>query len=150
AAGAFRPDLFYRLNVFPIRLPPLRERPEDIPLLLEHFTAQFNRRMNRNVTHVSRQTLDLATGYPWPGNIPELENLVERALIVTAGDPLEIDPAWLAPAGASGDAPVPAGMALAEQERRAVLDALRRSGGKIYGPGGAAALLGVKPTTLYG
>jgi formate hydrogenlyase transcriptional activator len=148
AAGAFRADLFYRLNVFPIRLPPLRERPEDIPALLEHFTAHFSRRMGRPAPRVGRRTLELAAAYPWPGNIRELENLVERAMIVTAGDTLEIDAAWLAPAATAPAAPPRP--ALAEQERRAILDALRHCGGRIYGPGGAAALLGVKPTTLYG
>jgi formate hydrogenlyase transcriptional activator len=146
AAGRFRPDLFYRLHVFPLRVPPLRERREDVPALLDHFTARFARRMHRPVTQVGRRTLELALSYPWPGNVRELENLVERAMIVAAGDTLEIDPTWLTAGPAPGEGRPP----LAEQERRAILDALERSGGKVYGPGGAAALLGLRPTTLYG
>jgi formate hydrogenlyase transcriptional activator len=147
--GRFRADLYYRLNVFPIRVPPLRERRADIPDLVRHFLHRFGRRLNRPVTQVSPATLDLLTAYPWPGNVRELENLVERALIVTTGDTLEIDPSWLrsAPArGATDDGPA----GLAELERRAILDALERCRGKIYGPDGAAAALGLKPTTLYG
>jgi formate hydrogenlyase transcriptional activator len=146
AAGRFRPDLFYRLHVFPLRVPPLRERHEDVPALLDHFLARFARRMHRPVTKVGRRTLDLALSYPWPGNVRELENLVERAMIVAAGDTLEIDPTWLT----AGPAPTSDRLSLAEQERRAILEALERAGGKVYGPGGAAALLGLRPTTLYG
>jgi formate hydrogenlyase transcriptional activator len=148
AEGSFRADLFYRLNVFPIRLPPLRERPEDIPALVEHFLDRFARRMNKPAVRAGRRTLELLQAYHWPGNVRELENLVERALIVAAGDTLEIDPTWLtgpAPAGGGNGA-----ASLAERERQAILDALTRSGGRIYGPGGAAAALGLRPTTLYG
>jgi formate hydrogenlyase transcriptional activator len=148
AGGAFRPDLFYRLNVFPIRLPPLRERPEDVPVLMNHFLARFARLMKKPVRAVGAGTLELAREYPWPGNVRELENLVERAMIVCEGETLEIDPAWLAPPASSSA--VPEQRPLAEQERRAILDALARCGGKIYGPGGAAEALGLPPTTLYG
>ncbi len=144
--GAFRADLFYRLNVFPIRVPPLRERREDIPALVEHFVGQFRRRMNRPVTRVGRRTLELLTAYDWPGNVRELENIVERAMIVSRGDVLEVDSTWLevAAEGTGGRS------SLAGQERRSILEALERSGGKIYGPGGAAEALGLKPGTLYG
>jgi formate hydrogenlyase transcriptional activator len=148
AEGSFRADLFYRLNVFPIRLPPLRERREDIPALVEHFLGRFGRRLNRPVTHVGRRTLELLQAYRWPGNVRELENLVERALIVATGDTLEIDPTWLtgpAPAGGGNG-----GASLAERERQAIVDALKRCGGRVYGPGGAAAALDLPPTTLYG
>jgi formate hydrogenlyase transcriptional activator len=110
---------------------------------------EFGRRMNKAVAASSQRTLDLALAYPWPGNVRELENLVERAMIVTAGDTLEIDPSWLA-AWAVPDEVPPAAPSLAERERQAILDALRRCGGKIYGRDGAAAALGLKPTTLYG
>jgi formate hydrogenlyase transcriptional activator len=148
-AGRFRADLFYRLNVFPIRVPPLRERREDIPDLVRHFLHRFGRRLNRPVTQVSPAALRLLTEYHWPGNVRELENLVERALIVATGETLEVDPSWLRPepAGAAANGEPPG---LAELERRAILEALRRCRGKIYGPGGAAAALGLKPTTLYG
>jgi formate hydrogenlyase transcriptional activator len=148
AEGRFRSDLFYRLNVFPIRVPPLRERREDVPSLLHHFRVQFNRRMHKQVTRVDPASLELAARYPWPGNVRELENIVERAMIVAPGDTLVIDPTWLA--GAEVPATNPDGPGLAEVERRAILDALHRCGGKVYGPDGAAAALGLKPTTLYG
>jgi formate hydrogenlyase transcriptional activator len=145
-AGRFRADLFYRLNVFPIRIPPLRERGEDIPSLVHHFRVQFNRRMNKQVARIEPHSLELATRYGWPGNIRELENIVERAMIVCSGDTLHIDPSWLAecvPPSASN-------AGLAEVERRTILETLDRTGGKIYGTDGAAAALGLKPTTLYG
>jgi formate hydrogenlyase transcriptional activator len=164
ADGSFRSDLFYRLNVFPVRVPPLRERREDIPALAEHFLRVFARKMSRAVTAIAPRSLELLSAYHWPGNVRELEHLIERAVIVARGEVLQIDPTWRPPppASASGgrqppdaahdqgaDTPQQA-VGLADLERRTILDALRRCGGKIYGPGGAAAVLGVKPTTLYG
>lgn len=147
--GRFRSDLFYRLNVFPIRVPPLRERCKDIPDLVRHFLHSFNRRVGKAVTAVSPATLALFDNYHWPGNVRELENLVERAMIVTTGDTLQIDPDWLKPQSTAAlTAETKPG--LAEMERQAILDALDRCRGKIYGPNGAAATLGLKPTTLYG
>ncbi len=143
--GRFRADLFYRLNVFPIRVPPLRERVEDIPSLLHHFRVQFNRRMHKHVAQIAPAALELAQRYPWPGNVRELENLVERAMITASGDRLIIDPAWLATSDGA-----PPSVGLADVERRAILDALARARGKIYGADGAAAALGLRPTTLYG
>jgi formate hydrogenlyase transcriptional activator len=147
AKGEFRPDLFYRLNVFPIRVPPLRERREDIPDLVRHFLHHFSRRMGKVVSEVSPATLEQLKSYSWPGNVRELENLVERAMIVSGGPALEVEADWLksAPPVAVSAAPF-----LAEQERRAILAALERCHGRIYGPAGAAAVLGVKPNTLYG
>jgi formate hydrogenlyase transcriptional activator len=145
----FRSDLFFRLNVFPIRVPPLRERREDIPDLVRHFMHHFGARMNRRVTNIRAAILDSLMAYPWPGNVRELENLIERAVIVTAGDTLEVDPRWLAsspPQELSGNDC----SRLADLERSAILDALRQSNGRIYGASGAAAVLGIKPTTLYG
>jgi formate hydrogenlyase transcriptional activator len=150
--GRFRADLYFRLNVFPIHVPPLRQRREDIPDLVHHFLHHFGRRMNKPITRISPEALRLLTDYSWPGNVRELENLVERAMIVSTGELLTIDPHWLEPA----PAPAPAAnanrepAALADIERRAILDALQRCGGRIYGTGGAAAALGLKPTTLYG
>jgi formate hydrogenlyase transcriptional activator len=149
ARGKFRDDLFFRLNVFPVRVPPLRERREDIPDLVRHFLHSLGRRMGKSVTDVSPAALKLLTDYHWPGNVRELENIVERALIVTAGDSLQVDPHWFRPGGE--EEPAREGQTgLAETERRAILAALERCQGRIYGPGGAAAALGLKPTTLYG
>jgi formate hydrogenlyase transcriptional activator len=147
--GRFRADLFFRLNVFPIHVPPLRERREDIPDLVRHFVQAFARRLGKPVTGVSPATLTLLTAYHWPGNVRELENIIERALIVTTGDTLQVDPGWLQPVPeAPAVRETPSG--LAELERRAIVEALERCHGRIYGPGGAAAALGLKPTTLYG
>jgi formate hydrogenlyase transcriptional activator len=145
----FRSDLFYRLNVFPMHVPPLRERTDDIALLLHHFRVQLNRRMHKRVVRIEPPSIELARRYTWPGNVRELENLVERAMIVVTDDTLRIEASWLA----ASTSPQPAALnatGLADVERRTILDALRRTGGKIYGPSGAAAALGLKPTTLYG
>src|SRR5262249_15015711 len=149
ADGSFRADLYYRLNVFPIEVPALRQRREDIPVLIDHFLGQLARRTNKRIARVGGAALDLLMSYHWPGNVRELQNLVERALIVAGGETLEIDPTWLS-AGALPEATANGQGSLARQERQAILDALERCGGKIYGPGGAAAALGLKPTTLYG
>jgi formate hydrogenlyase transcriptional activator len=147
--GQFRPDLYYRLNVFPIQVPPLRQRREDIPDLLKYFLHHFARAMNKTFTQVGPATIKLLTAYHWPGNVRELENIVERAMIVTTGDVLEIDPDWLkTPPETDRQQGMPP--ALEEIERRAIVDALARCHGKVYGPDGAAATLGLKPTTLYG
>jgi formate hydrogenlyase transcriptional activator len=154
--GKFRGDLFYRLHVFPIRVPPLRERREDIAALIDHFVRRFSERMNKHITRVPRPTMELLVRYDWPGNVRELENLIERATIVSPGDSLVIDASWLAggiPGLADGGvrrALGAAGPSLAEIDRQAILDALRERSGKVYGPDGAAVLLGLKPTTLYG
>lgn len=144
--GSFRADLFYRLNVFPIAVPPLRDRREDIPALVEHFVRHFRDRLHAPARRVSQQTMDLLTAYAWPGNIRELENILERAMIVSPGEELAIDPTWLlAPAPAE-----PADGSLADTERRTILEALAACHGKIYGAAGAARRLGLKPSTLYG
>jgi formate hydrogenlyase transcriptional activator len=143
--GRFRADLFFRLNVFPIHVPPLRQRREDIPDLVRHFLLHFGRRMNKPVVRVSADTLKRLAEYPWPGNVRELENLIERAMIVTTGDTLAVDPSWLTRPALEAPATT-----LADQERQAILDALARCGNRVYGSQGAAALLGIKPTTLYG
>lgn len=149
-AGHFREDLFYRLHVFPIHVPPLRERREDIAALMNYFIAKFSIRMNKSVTRVDRRAMDGLMQYDWPGNVRELENIVERSMIVSQGNTLAIDSSWL-----SGD-PEPSKpttlvseQSLAEIECEAILDALSRSGGKVYGIDGAAVALKVKPTTLY-
>ena len=159
AAGRFREDLFYRLNVFPIASVPLRERPEDIPLLAAHFLVKVCRRHGRGGLQLSRADVERLQAYHWPGNVRELENLIERALIVSTGSRLVIDlPAPTAPPSpiAGSAPPMAAGAATAprtEDERRAqeramILAALEASGGKVFGPDGAAERLGLKPTTL--
>jgi formate hydrogenlyase transcriptional activator len=147
--GRFRSDLFYRLNVFPIQVPPLRERREDIPELVRHFVQHFGRRMGKPDVRVESKTLRLLTTYAWPGHVRELENIVERAMIVTSADVLEVDPHWFRDRLPENNA-TSSSSALAEVEKRAIREALSRCQGRIYGAGGAAALLGLKPTTLYG
>jgi formate hydrogenlyase transcriptional activator len=148
-AGKFRSDLFYRLNVFPIHLPPLRERRDDLPRLIEGFLQRFNLRMNKQIKRIGSAMLDRLMEYSWPGNVRELENIIERAVIITPGETLHIDPIWLERPPQEIASQPEAVSTWTEQERRTILDALARSGGKVYGPNGAAALLNLKPTTLY-
>jgi transcriptional regulator with GAF, ATPase, and Fis domain len=147
--GAFRPDLFYRLNVFPIVVPALRERHGDIPLLLERFLSRCAERLGKPRSHVPSVTLDRLVAHHWPGNVRELDNLVERAVIASEGANLEIDPRWFTSSPVARFA-VPDLRSWADREREAIHAALRSCGGKVYGPGGAAELLKLKPTTLYG
>jgi formate hydrogenlyase transcriptional activator len=138
----FRMDLYYRLNVFPIALPPLRLRLDDIPLLVAHFVERFATRMSKQISKISTQAMDAITRYPWPGNVRELENLIERAVILTQTDTLQIPP--LPFRTLTGTEPV----TLAEAERDHILKALEKSDWVIGGKSGAAARLGVKRTTL--
>jgi formate hydrogenlyase transcriptional activator len=144
-AGQFRADLFYRLSVFPLRVPPLRERPSDLPELVEHFAQRVADRLGRPVPRVRPDTLRSLATHDWPGNVRELQNLIERAVILTDGDELAFDPGWLVGASVAETAKT-----WAAQERQRILDALRAAGGRVYGPGGAAHRLGLNPTTLYG
>jgi transcriptional regulator with GAF, ATPase, and Fis domain len=153
-AGRFREDLYYRLSVFPIRVPPLRERPADIPLLAEHFVELASKRLNLSRARLTRTDVERLTAYDWPGNIRELQNVIERAVIVSRGGPLRLDA--LLPTPGAGRVAVPASAAPAvlseaamkQRNRENLETALRERGGRIYGPGGAAAYLGIKPTTL--
>ncbi len=144
-SGRFRADLYYRLNVFPVNVPPLRERPEDIALLVGHFTARYGARFGRAVTHVSARTLRQLTDYPWPGNVRELENVIERAVIVSRGETLRIE-RGLWPEGVSGG--VPLADTVQQTERSAIESALAIARGRISGPRGAAARLGLPASTL--
>jgi transcriptional regulator with GAF, ATPase, and Fis domain len=152
--GRFREDLFYRLNVFPIKLPPLRERPEDIPLLTWSFVRELGRTMGRNITSIPRATMEALLRYPWPGNIRELRNVIERAMIVAQGPALQVE----LPVS-TGDIfavrtspparPVPTnGLTLDEIERCHILAVLEKTGWRVSGKNGAALILGLKPTTL--
>ena len=143
--GRFREDLFYRLNVFPIEVPPLRERREDIPLLIHHFVARFARAMEKRIGTIPARAMDALTNAPWPGNIRELENFIERCVILTRGDQLFVPVDELSrPAPAAA---MPAS-SFHEAERRAIIDALRACSGRLAGRGGAAERLGLKRTTL--
>jgi len=152
ADGTFRPDLYYRLNVFPIQVPPLRERQDDVLMLLEYFVHRFAQKMGKHFKKIDKRTLELFRSYPWPGNIRELQNVVERSVIVSSDDAFSVDAAWLSrdsrrvslpqqpkPVHADEDA---------RRERRIIEDALARSRGRVSGPNGAAARLRVPPSTL--
>jgi formate hydrogenlyase transcriptional activator len=147
AEGTFREDLYYRLNVFPIHLPPLRDRPGDIPLLARHFVDHYARRMGKRIGVVPAEAVRALAAYGWPGNVRELQNVIERAVILTSGSTLALPALDVPPE----DAPAPGDAAprtLRQAEREHVLDALRRSNWVIGGGGGAAARLGVPRTTL--
>jgi formate hydrogenlyase transcriptional activator len=141
----FRADLFYRLNVFPITVPPLRDRREDIPLLVRYFVQQFARRMNRRITNIPSGAMEALTRYHWPGNIRELQNFIERAVIISPGPSLQAPVRELKRGGAAPGAEV---QTLAAAERDAIVRALRDASGKVGGLQGAAAKLGMKRTTL--
>ncbi|MEJ2169253.1 MAG: sigma 54-interacting transcriptional regulator [Desulfobacterales bacterium] len=142
AEGKFRKDLYYRLNVFPIAVPPLRERPEDIPLLVWTFVRQYEKKMGKRIDHISRKNMEDLQHYPWPGNARELRNVVEHAMIVSSGKTLEAH----APRTTPSD--IPASLSLQDAERRHILGVLQKSGWRLTGPGGAAEILGLKRTTL--
>jgi len=146
ASGQFRTDLFYRLSVFPVLVPPLRERAEDIPLLVEHFLSRFAARMGKAVNIVPPDTMRALCQYSWPGNVRELEHLIERAVILSPGPELRVPPLELETPQAAQ--PVPSAATLEEVEREHILRILRETKGKIGGPGGAAERLGVNRTTL--
>jgi len=142
----FREDLYYRLGVFPIQLPPLRERPDDIPLLVRLFLDKFSTRIGKRVDGVSRETMQRLTAYFWPGNVRELENILERAVILATGPTLEIGPDILGePVSATATGPR---LALEDVERNHILNVLGQTGWVIDGPKGAATLLGLHPNTL--
>jgi PAS domain S-box-containing protein len=153
-AHRFRQDLFYRLSVFPIEVPPLRERRDDIQPLVAHFVKQSARRLNCPTPRVTHATLDQLAAYDWPGNVRELQNAVERAVILAAGGQLRIElaEAKTPHAHARARAPIRSSLLtrdeLKRHERESIAAALDQSGGKVSGPGGAAELLGMKPTTL--
>ena len=149
AEGRFRPDLFYRLNVFPIIVPPLRERVEDIPLLARYFANKYARRMNKRIERISPATMSALASYPWPGNVRELQNFIERAVILTAGEELaaplaelQVPQAVPVSSARNGD------LSLRDAEREHILMALRQARWVVGGPGGAAVKLGLKRTTL--
>ena len=141
ADGTFRQDLFYRLNVFPIVVPPLRERTDDIPLLVEYFVGRFAKAAGKRIRHIGKQTMEQFTSYDWPGNIRELQNVVERAVILSESDSFVVDESWLRrePVG-----PLPGG----DSEVKMIEAALAQCHGRVSGPSGAAVRLGIPRQTL--
>jgi formate hydrogenlyase transcriptional activator len=147
AAGTFRADLFYRLNVFPIAVPSLRERAEDIPLLVEYFVARYSKESGKAIRHVGRQTMQHLRGYHWPGNIRELQNVVERAVILSETDIFIVEESWLR--NESEESSPNRGLsALEDREVEIIEAALAETHGRISGPSGAAAKLGIPRQTL--
>jgi len=145
--GRFREDLFYRLNVFPITLPPLRQRKEDIPLLVNHFVAKFNQKIGKQIDAVSKDTLNALQKYHWPGNVRELESVIERAVIISQGSALQVldrfDAFRKTEEVAEQDV-----RHLVDLERDHILSLLKKAGWRIEGMNGAAALLGLNASTL--
>ena len=148
AAGTFRQDLFYRLNVFPIAVPPLRERAEDIPLLVEYFVGRFAKGAGKNIRQIGKDTLEKLRAYHWPGNIRELQNVVERAVILSESDTFEVDESWLKRESADSPRRHEGLSALADREVEMIEAALAETHGRISGPSGAAAKLGIPRQTL--
>src|ERR1700739_393563 len=152
AIGTFRPDLYYRLNVFPIQVPPLRERQDDVLMLLEYFVHRFAQKMGKHFKKIDKRTVELFRSYPWPGNIRELQNVVERSVIVSPDGVFSVDAAWLSKDSRRVSLPQQTESADANQdasrERQIIEDALAGSRGRVAGPNGAAARLRVSPSTL--
>jgi len=145
--GRFRMDLFYRLNVFPVHVPPLRDRVSDIPVLVNYFAARFAKRTGKKITHIQKRSLSAMQEYSWPGNVRELQNVVERCVILADGEVLHVDATMLTEKLLSiVPTAIPSGL---ETDRRVQIEAaLRETRGKVYGPCGAAARLGLPATTL--
>jgi len=149
SAGAFRQDVFYRLNVFPIRLPALRERATDIPLLTEYLVDRFAKKTGKQFKQIAKDSLQLLQTYPWPGNIRELQNVLERAVILSEGDTLTVDATWIESDASPASIPMDRLSAtLAATEKELIEAALAESRGRISGPLGAAAKLGIPRQTL--
>jgi len=143
--GKFREDLFYRLNVFPIEIPPLRERRDDIPLLVNYFVSTLSRRMGKQIESIPEEAMDVLSNHTWRGNVRELANFIERAVILSQGDELQAPIAELNASHARGFAPA---STFEQAERNVIVDALKAASGQISGRGGAAERLGLKRTTL--
>src|SRR6266851_3443817 len=150
SSGSFRSDLFYRLQVFPIEIPPLRERREDIALLVEYFIDRYSRKAGKNIRHVSQETLELLQSYAWPGNIRELQNVIERSVILCESDIFSIDESWLPLPlpGTESRRHIELPRRLEAQEKNMIEEALKASHGRVFGPTGAAAKLGIPRSTL--
>jgi transcriptional regulator with GAF, ATPase, and Fis domain len=151
AEGKFREDLFYRLNVFPIQVPPLRERKEDLALLVEYFVDRFATKAGKRITGITKRSMELLQSYHWPGNIRELQNVLERSVIISDSENLSVDESWLAKPTMGRTEPAivqPLSEKLATQEREMIELALAATKGRVAGPSGAAAKLGIPQSTL--
>jgi DNA-binding NtrC family response regulator len=148
-AGRFREDLYYRLNVFPISIPPLRRRQDDVPLLVNHFVVKFNKKMGKHITTISQETMNALREYHWPGNVRELESVIERAVITSQGVVLQVLDCF-APALKTVELTGEGNMALAELEHEHIIQVLRKTNWRIEGENGAAVILGLNPSTLRG
>jgi transcriptional regulator with PAS, ATPase and Fis domain len=149
AEGRFRQDLFYRLNVFPIQVPSLRERKEDIPLLVQYFVDRYASKAGKSITGINKKSMELLQSYAWPGNIRELQNVMERSVIISDSENLSLDESWLAqPTAVADSAAQPLSERLAAQEKEIIEAALAESKGRVSGPLGAAAKLGIPQSTL--
>ncbi len=150
ARGTFREDLYYRLNVFPVAVPPLRERRKDIPLLVNYFVDRYARKAGKNIRSVDKKTLELLQSYPWPGNIRELQNVIERSVIVCETEIFSVDESWLSqqPRNKRAGGKLYLSQKLAATEKDIIEEALRESQGRVFGPSGAAAKLGIARSTL--
>jgi formate hydrogenlyase transcriptional activator len=146
AGGTFRPDLYYRLSVFPIEVPPLRERRDDIALLVWYFIGRSQRKLGKNITEVPKRTMEALVAYAWPGNVRELENVIERAVILSSGPALHVDESFAMPGPAARASA--AARTLGDVERMHILQVIEECGGRIKGRGNAAARLGLNPSTL--
>jgi formate hydrogenlyase transcriptional activator len=147
-SGAFREDLFYRLNVFPIELSALRERASDIPLLLDYFVARYAKKAGKTIKHIERKTLALCRAYDWPGNIRELQNVVERGVILSDGDTFAVEESWFKREAGKSLSGLDGLAALEKREIELIQAALAESDGRISGPSGAAAKLKIPRQTL--
>jgi formate hydrogenlyase transcriptional activator len=149
AAGTFRLDLFYRLSVFPIEVPPLRERKEDIPILIEYFTNRYASRLGKKIKNVDKSTLEQFQSYHWPGNVRELQNVIERSVILCEGEVFSVDESWLSGKPLQPNPPSrPAAGKLSDRQKEMIEAALAESKGRVSGPFGAAAKLGIPSSTL--
>jgi len=149
AEGRFREDLFYRLNVFPLEVPPLRERKEDIPLLVQYFVDRYATKAGKRITGIAKLSLELLQSYTWPGNIRELQNVIERSVIVCDSENLSVDESWLGKRQTAADSSAQRlSERLASQEKEMIESALAASNGRVSGPSGAAARLGIPQSTL--
>ena len=150
AAGTFRSDLFYRLNVFPVEIPPLRERRDDMPMLVEYFIDRYAREAGKSIRRINKRSLELLQAYPWPGNVRELQNIIERSVIVCETENLSIDESWLSRRPHLTNSKAQPGLEqnLTAQEKEMIEAALKECGGRVFGPLGAATRLGMPRSTL--
>jgi transcriptional regulator with PAS, ATPase and Fis domain len=150
AKGTYREDLYYRLNVFPVEMPPLRARRADIPLLVEYFVDRYARKAAKSIRRIDKKTLQLLQSYPWPGNIRELQNVIERSVIVCETEIFTVDESWLSqrPSDEELQSKPFLSEKVAATEKEIIEEALRESKGRISGPSGAAARLGIARSTL--